>query len=303
VRQFFLPGLDLERPLLGAAAGLAAGSLGLASYNGRTFDVPLIETRFLFHRLAEPFTALAHLDLLHPARRLWWREEGCRLTTLERRLLGVDRGEDVSGFEIPERYFTYLRNGDAAIVEPVLDHNRTDLLTLAGLTMRLAWLYETGPEASRDGAECFGLGSLFERTGQAERALASYERAASLARHFEDELRLDAWHRRALLLRRLRRHGDALAAWETIAAATQGASASARRDALRALAVHHEHRSKDLASAREFAAESLQAERGSGVASARHRLARLDRKLETPGRANLPAGASPLARLLDPGWS
>jgi hypothetical protein len=301
VRQFFLPGLDLERPMLEAAADEVLSSRGLASYNGRTFDVPLIETRYLFHRMEEPFTGLPHLDLLHPARRLWWQEEGCRLTTLERRLLGVERGDDVPGFEIPERYFAYLRSGDPALVEPVLDHNRMDIVTLAGLTMRLAWLYEVGPEASRDGAECFGLGSLFERTGQVERALASYERAASLARHFEDELRLDASHRRALLLRRCRRHGEAFDVWKAIAGAPRGASGAARRDALRALAVHHEHRSKDLGSAREFALESLGVERGRGVEAARHRLGRLNRKLGAPPdgtRSGAPGRALP--GLLDP---
>jgi hypothetical protein len=303
VRQFFLPGLDLERALLEAAADEVLASHGLTSYNGRTFDVPLIETRYLFHRMEQPFTALPHLDLLHPARRLWWREEGCRLTTLERRLLGVDRGDDVSGFDIPERYFAYLRSGDATLVEPVLDHNRMDLVTLAGLTMRLAWLYEAGPEASRDGAECYGLGSLFERTGQVERALASYARAASLARHFEDELRLDARYRRALLLRRLRRHGEAVEEWEAIAGAPCGAPGPARRDALRALAVHHEHRSKDLDSARGFALESLRAERGRGVEAAHHRLARLQRKLGAPrdGKDDAALGR-PGPGLLDPGW-
>jgi tetratricopeptide (TPR) repeat protein len=254
--------------------------------------------------MEEPFTAFPHLDLLHPARRLWWKDEGCRLTTLERRLLGVDRGEDVSGFDIPDRYFQYLRTGDAALVEPVLDHNRLDLVTLAGLTMRLAWLFETGPGASRESAECFGLGSLFERTGQMERALASYERAASLARHFEDELRVDACHRQALLLRRLRRHGEALGVWEAIAGSPRGASSAARRDALRALAVHHEHRSKNLTSARGFAVESLRSERGSGVEAARHRLARLHRKLglpeDTKSHDSLPR---PRPNLLDPTWS
>jgi hypothetical protein len=302
VRQLFLPALDLERPLLEAAA-LEAASRGLASYNGRTFDVPLIETRYLFHRMAEPFTGLPHLDLLHPARRLWWREEGCRLTALERRLLGVERGEDVAGIEIPERYFSYLRTGEAALVEPVLDHNRMDIVTLAGLTMRLAWLYEVGPQASRDGAECFGLGSVFERTGQFERALASYERAASLARHFEDELRLDACHRRARLLRRLRRHGDALSVWEAIAGAPQGASGAARREALRALAVHHEHRSKNLSSAREFAMACVGAERGSGVEAARHRLARLHRKMGLPDDGKAVDGRTLQRDLLDPTWT
>ncbi len=303
VRQLLLPGLDLERSLLEAAAREMDAGHGLVSYNGRSFDVPLIETRYLFHRMDEPFTSAPHLDLLHPARRLWSRDESCSLAAVERRLFSIERVGDVAGMEIPARYFTYLRSGDVTPLEAVLDHNRADLTSLAAVMLHLAWLYEAGPDQSRDSGECLGLGCLYERAGCVDRAIASYGRAASIARHFEDDVRLEAWHRRARLLRRQRRHAEAVAVWEAIAGEFEAAS-TARRDALQALAVHHEHRSRDLVSARSFTLQALRAERGRRLEAARHRLARLQRKLAGPEDTKSHADLTrSVPDLLDPSWS
>ena len=92
----------------------------LVTYNGKTFDVPVMETRWLFHRLQLPLATVPHFDMLHPARRLWRARAGgadpeaggCRLATLERTLLKMTRVGDVGGFEIPGRFFQFLRSGD-----------------------------------------------------------------------------------------------------------------------------------------------------------------------------------------------
>ena len=86
--------------------GEAGGVAGVATYNGKSFDLPLLETRYVLHRLASPFGGLPHVDLLHPARRLWRdpEAEDCRLTTLEQTLCGYAREGDVPGFEIPSRF-------------------------------------------------------------------------------------------------------------------------------------------------------------------------------------------------------
>jgi len=128
IRQFFLSTFAAERALLQALAELAADVDAIVTYNGKTFDVPLIETRYLFHRLVTPFADRPHVDMLHPARRLWRSTSapraatatdddesagGCRLATLERTICGHVREGDVPGFEIPSRYFHYVRSGDA----------------------------------------------------------------------------------------------------------------------------------------------------------------------------------------------
>ena len=184
-----------------------------------------------------------------------------RSTTLERRAAGPSSvWTTCLAPRFPRGTSQYLRTGDAMLLDPVLDHNRMDLVSLAGLTMRLAWLYQVGPDASRDGGECFGLGRLFERTGLVDRAQASYQRASSLARHFEDDLRLDALappgapaETPPAPRRRVRDVGEDCRA-------NRGSPSAARRDALRALSVHHEHRLKDLTSARTFTLQSVRAE-------------------------------------------
>ncbi len=111
VRQYFLPGYQHERRLLAEVEALVRGSAALVSYNGKSFDVPVLETRYQFNRLAPPFDGISHVDMLHPARRFWrgvgaspgaWPEtDSCRLSVLERTLFGVRRIGDVPGHEIP----------------------------------------------------------------------------------------------------------------------------------------------------------------------------------------------------------
>src|SRR5688572_10591514 len=167
IRQFFLSDFAAERALLESVADVAGTAGTVVTYNGKSFDLPLIETRFALHRMPTPFAGLPHIDMLHPARRMWRRSEepgrngpadqlrrgyggppkrsaeaeaghyvpgqssSCRLSTLEQTLCGYVREGDVPGFEIPARYFRYVRSGDARPLEVVLEHNRLDLLSLA----------------------------------------------------------------------------------------------------------------------------------------------------------------------------
>ena len=193
VRQFLLTSHAAERALLAAVAEFFADADLIITYNGKTFDVPVMETRWLFHRMAPPLDGVPHFDMLHPARRLWKppsvRRPGlsapaesvddgscCRLSTLERRLFDVQRVGDVEGFEIPSRFFRFVRSGDPRPLEPVLEHNRIDLISLAALTARAAQLTRDGHEACRDCAEALALGRVFERAGD-PRAEACYRRA------------------------------------------------------------------------------------------------------------------------------
>ena len=145
VRQFLLTSFAAERALLAAVADFFDGADLIVTYNGKTFDVPVMETRWLFHRLQMPLDEVPHFDMLHPARRLWRTRggaagdvEGCRLTTLERALFNVTRVGDVPGLEIPARFFRFVRSGDPRPLEPVLEHNRLDLVSLAAVMARAA---------------------------------------------------------------------------------------------------------------------------------------------------------------------
>jgi len=287
LRQFFLSDFDAERALLEAVGELAGNLACVVTYNGKTFDLPLLETRFSLQRMPTPFAEIAHVDMLHPARRMWRQEEvECRLTYLEQALCGHEREGDVPGFEIPSRYFRYVRSGDARPLQAVFEHNRLDIVSLAMLTARAAQLLEEGPAAAITGREAFGLGRLYERAGLMNDALASYRRASGAA---VGMLRVEALRATAIMLRRLRRYEEAAAAWRDLLAAPQ-CSPGCAREASEALAVHHEHRARDLETARDFAVQSLSWHGTAARQQAtRHRLARLDRKL---GHTPLPVSAA-----------
>jgi uncharacterized protein len=297
IHQFLLPSYASERALLAAVAASIAPAGCIVTYNGKTFDLPVMETRWLFHRMTMPLAEKPHVDMLHPARRLWRNRqaapgvdaEACNLTVLERDLFGIRRIRDVPGFDIPSRYFRFLRSGDPAPLEAVLEHNRLDLVSLAVVTARAAALARGGSAACRDGRERLALGWLLERAGKDDEAGRCYRDATA---DRSAKVRVDAWCRLALQLRRARRFTDAADAWQQVlrtlgtmgTTGTPGTFGTLGTLAREALAVHMEHRAGNLDGARAFALEALLDLEETDEAprrreALRHRLARLDRKL------------------------
>ncbi len=281
VRQFLLSAFTAEAVLLGAVEHLASRFGGLVTYNGKSFDVPLLENRLALHRMPGRLPDLPHVDLLHPARRLWSDPSGegggCRLVALESTHCGHDRVGDVPGFEIPARYFDFVRTGDAAPLAAVLEHNRLDLLTLAAITAHASGLLASGAR-SGSAREQLGVGRLLESAGCVAEATACFARAAEGAGD-NSVVRAESLRRLAMALRRARQFGDAADAWQALLE-SPGCPPAYAAEAAEALAVHHEHRRRDPARAREFAVRSLRHGTGErGRASLEYRLARLNRKL------------------------
>ena len=299
VRQFLLPGFEHERALLNAMQEWAKSHGALCTYNGRTFDVPLIETRFMFHRVPCPLDGVPHLDMLHPARRMWRQrplamgtpdpdDSSCSLSVLEKQIAGLHRVGDVPGYEIPSRFFKFVRTGNARPLEAVMEHNRLDLLSLAAVLARAIVLVTRGPSSATTAQEAYGLARVYERGGAYENAEASLLRTIEFAKRVcgEPEVHAEALRRLAWIRRRDRRPHDAAEAWNELAVLPRCAAAL-RREAKEALAIHHEHRLKDLQAARQHALDLL-AEGLANPARVRHRLDRLDRKLARYTEAQLP---------------
>lgn len=304
VRQFLLTSYASERALLSAVADFFGDADLIVTYNGKTFDLPVMETRWSFHRLPRPDFSqeLPHFDMLHPARRLWSSRfgpddgsgaGGCRLTTLERDVLGFTRTGDVQGFEIPGRFFQFLRTGDPRPLEPVLEHNRLDLVSLAVVTGHAARLARAGDQACRNEGEALALGRVLERARVFDRAEACYRRATAAT---GVDVRSEALYRLGLRCRRARRFNEAAVVWRELVDLTESPYSRRRADmnqlrqfALEALAIHEEHRERDLDAARELALFALTEEdhRPTRAEGLRHRLARLDRKLEKKRNAQL----------------
>ncbi len=285
-RQFLLTRFADERPLLAALTGELTRAGALVTFNGKSFDAPLIETRYLFHRLDWIGARLPHVDVLHPARRFWGSgaarpgESSCSLGALERQILGAGRTGDVSGFEIPARYFQFVRSGDARPLAAVLEHNRLDLLSLAGLTARLLDVVRSGPAAAQDAREALALGSIYTRAGDGPRAVTAFERAVEMDVSARGDVRVEGLRALAVALRRARRFEDAAACWRRVLDERSCPPAFAR-EAGEALAIHHEHRVRDLIAAKAFALKSLEhGPRPSWHKAVQHRVARIERRIE-----------------------
>ena len=323
IRQFVLPSFAAERALIGAVSEWAkAEAAVLVTYNGRTFDVPVMETRWAFHRLRSPWDDLPHLDMLHVARRLWskkhardperspWaasarassagdapEDTGCRLVHLERALFEVERIGDVSGFEIPGRYFDFVRRGDWSVLEPVLHHNRLDLLSLAGVTARAARLLRTGAMACTKAEEAALLGRELHRRAEFAEAEVCYRRGLDDLAPGHG-LRPETLAGLARLLRSQRRYDDAAVCWTEIIG-LRGVRAGLRQEATEALAVHFEHRRCDLERAQSYAERARRAELArpdagrSAADRLDRRLDRLRRKLSGARSGGEAVGASP----------
>lgn len=300
--QHLLTDVGRERSMLQAVAVALRRAGSLVTFNGKSFDAPVLDTRYLFHRLDAPCGLLPHVDVLHPARRFWGgtAELGCSLVALEEQQLGVRRVDDVPGFEIPSRYFQFVRSGDPRPLAGVFEHNRRDLLSLAALTSELFHLVEAGPAAARTGREALGLGRVYERAEMADRAQEAFVRALDLAAVGSPDhtSQIEALRALARDARRRRQHELAASRWHRLLDLPRCPPRVAR-EAIEALAIHHEHRVRDLAVAKRLVLRGLEID-GTRVGgdAARHRLARIERKIVSerplfPSLSSPPSSGSP----------
>lgn len=293
--QFVLPSFSGERQLLSGVAAAVSRAHTLVTFNGRSFDVPFLDTRWLYHRLNTSLRSLRHLDLLHVARRVWGPETG-GLGGLEDRVLGFCREGDVAGFEIPSRYFDYLRSGDPSPLRRVLSHNQLDLASLGVLAGLACDLIDRGPSSASGPRQCLGLGRLYERGGRGADASACYEaavvqvpRACQLRNTDALTVQAEAFYRLALARRRRRLHVDEARHWQALVNLGRRPAGIFEREAFRALAVHYEHRLKDPERALAFARQANAAECAVGRRrEARRRLERLERQLAAIGTGSSP---------------
>jgi hypothetical protein len=308
VRQYFLRDYPEEKAVLQALAEVLGSCAGLVTYNGKTFDVPLLETRYALARLPAPFARLVHLDALHPARRLWkLRLESCRLTDLESAVLGIRREGDVPGSEIPGIYFDYLRTGDARGLQPVFYHNALDIITLAAVTVELARAIGDSGVATLDSPlDLFSLSRIYETAGSREQSLETCQRALSSG--LPEEIEARALRQLALQYKRQRRHEMAVEVWLELTRSRHAGSPLALA-AFEELAIHYEHHRRDPKGALEFTLAALEWLREYGpprsigvlpasptphAARLTHRLERLQRKLaRLPGAIPLPIAEEP----------
>jgi len=267
VEQFLCRDPSEERAQLERVRERLAAATHLVSFNGRAFDVPLLNTRFVMHRLVNPAYALPHLDLLHVARRIFGRRLDDRsLGALETAILGFRRVDDIPGHAIPAAYADFLRGGPLYPMVAIFEHNALDLVALAALGGVLARMY-ADPESVEHAADHLGLARSAFAFGQsdtgfrhldgaAERGFGADRTAALLMAAAEASRRREWGKARDLLL-------DVVAVEPDDAFANLG------------LAKLYEHRFHDFAAAARYAMRAAVAE---GEEASERRLARLARK-------------------------
>lgn len=280
IRQFFMREHAEEPSLLDALAEHLAGFDVLVTYNGKSYDQPLLETRYRMVRRRPPFDRLAHLDLLFGARRLWkLRFESCRLVDLESQVLGVEREGDLPGEMIPYVYFEYLRTREAFRLKPIFHHNAMDILTLACLTFIVPCAFRSPHQTPlRHGAELVGLARWLCAAGRLEEALELFRRAVQSG--LRDELLFRTLWDMALLEKKLARRQAAVAILSDLSASPNPYQVPA----LVELAKIYEHRERDYARALELTRAAIAIE---STAELRRREARLQRRCAAPENGRL----------------
>jgi len=252
IHQLFMRDYSEERATLFLLGDLLNSFEFLITFNGRHYDIPLLETRFILSRTASKIREMPNFDLLFPSRKIWkGAYNNCRLVTLETNLLGMERQDDIPSEWIPQLYFDYLRTGDAQRIHRVFYHNQMDILAMVGLTGRIHLVYHD-PEAARPrkGIEHFALGRLFWDHGSIDRAIPCFEVALNRC---DDDLAWEVMKWLSRAFKKTRQEDRARSLWEEMATWHR------KKDAFPyvELAKYHEHRLRDYNTAIAYVDKAL----------------------------------------------
>ncbi len=278
VEQFLMRNESEEPDMLALLSERLAQFRYLVSFNGKSFDLPLMESRFILCRLGPEVLMRPHLDLLYPARRIWKRSlESCRLGNLEQELLGIERVDDVPGELIPGIYFDFLRRGDPTRMERVFYHNQLDILSMVTLTALITdVLNDRAASCRSDGMEHYSVGRIHLERGRVEWAEGAFLEALKACPYSDRE-----WEILRHLSLTYKKGGKlplAVKTWKEMI------EIDPRRDLFPwiELAKFYEHGVRDYAQAAAFAAQAMEIPFLSPVETEaiEYRLQRLRRKEE-----------------------
>jgi len=260
LQQFFMRDPAEEPALLEGLANFLAPCRALITFNGKSFDAPLLTTRYSLHRIPVPYKNYSHIDLLPLARRLWRDRLPSRaLKYLEENILGLARSTDeVPGYEIPWLYFDYLRTGDARPLGGVFYHNAMDVVAMAALLSHINNMLETPYDGHvQHGLDFIALAKLFEDLGHWDEAARLFERglewSSPSAEEKQDLTESDfglAVKRLSILQKKRGDLNEAIRLWQ--AAAERG-----HLYAFIELAKHYEHKLRDIKTALQWTKSAL----------------------------------------------
>ena len=268
VKQIFLPEPACEFEYLSALSEELARFNTIVSFNGKSFDIPLIKTRYVMHAAPSPFEDMAHIDLLHLARRVWrYRLASRTLGEIENHILRFTRGEvELPGWMAPKLYLDYLQTKDAAPMKGMFYHNQIDIVSLAAL---LCVLEEMASLNTDSPAELFALAEFFEHTGDSANAITAYQQ--TIASNENTDFAIQAHYQLGLILRRTGNWPNAISSWMQAAVSCPEACIE--------LAKYYEHQTRDYNEAERWCKFALSLNNQIDVVEEiEHRLNRVRRK-------------------------
>ena len=284
VAQIFLPQPGMEAAFLHALRDEIAAADMVATFNGGSFDLPLLRTRWVMARMPGELTDLPHVDLLTLVRSLYrHRLESCTLRMVEERVLGYERDDPIPSSLVPDAYFDYLRAGSMELLEPALEHNRLDVISLVHLHSRL--LLRLQGEADMDAADWLALGRHRFRRGARADGWRALRNATSFANG-------EASATAALLIsRRLLRHGLITTAESLLGWMESSVTEDVRVSVARARLLEWRRRQPQLALAVVEAAQSRMPHEAEGLEPRRARLRRkVTKRLSSKARTRAASG-------------
>lgn len=279
--QFFMRDPFEEPAQLAAVLGALNNTEVLVTYNGKSFDVPLLNTRFITNGEPPPLKTQSHIDLLHLARRMWRDRLPSRtLGSIEENILGLQRtGEDIPGWMVPTIYFDYIKTGDARPMKGVLYHNAMDIISLATLLNHISDILDDPLDGRvEEGVDLISIGKIYEDMGEIDTAAKCF--ALGLEFNLPVHIRRQAVFRWSIMEKRRNNYERSLQLWQT-------AAEDEEIYAYEELAKLFEHNMKDYSQAIHWTELAISILRSSGfsqiersvwIPKFEHRLKRLIRK-------------------------
>jgi len=248
IEQYFMQDFHQESAILSAIAERLGGFKFLVSFNGKCYDLPLLQNRFVINRIEFDPASWAHLDLLFPCRRLWKRRIGeCSLSNLEHQILKVRREIDVPSYMVPQIYFDYLRTGEAEPLLPVFHHNVYDILSLLRLSVLIDQaLKDFSLSEIKDPIDLYSLGRIHQNLRNYKASARCFKQA--LSEKLSPRWQLEIYVSLAFVCKRGGCIHDAVKIWQKLTEEDLPFSLSAHEE----LAKYYEHKRKDYLKALSF---------------------------------------------------
>lgn len=254
VRQYLLPEFGHEWLMLTCLDRAARDFKYAVSFNGKSFDIPLIKNRYVLNRMVSALEDLAHIDILHSARRLWrTRLPACDLQTLERHILQKHRIGDVPGELIPQIYFEFIRKRDALHLRDVLEHNYHDIVNMILLTVKIAAICETPVESLSHPEDRLSLAKYFYQSKQFDEAVPLLESLMDYGEGLPKKMRHQAMFLLSMTHKKSGKSADAKANLQKLLE-----HQVYDPEVIEELAKYYEHEDKDFAIAKEVVEKGLQ---------------------------------------------